>query len=48
MRLERICQISFIDQEYPSLSVTRRNWPSGQQYYEPELAPLQVTGVQGH
>jgi len=32
MRHERICRISYIDQEYPSLSATRRNWLSGQWY----------------
>jgi len=28
MRRERICRISSVDLEYPSLSLTRRNWLS--------------------
>ena len=43
MRRERICRISSVDLEYPSLSLTRRNWLSlglASGICEPQLAPL--------
>jgi len=43
---ERICRVSSIDQEYPSLSLTRRNWLSCGEGMASGIAYLlQVTGA---